>query len=75
MTLCCWQIEKYSGSRNLESLDDYVVQKLADGDAKEEGVEEKVPDMKKTEIRSEVRNNQGFMQDKIIASHTCFGGR
>ncbi|KAI0227851.1 Thioredoxin domain-containing protein 5 [Lamellibrachia satsuma] len=67
-------IEKYSGSRNLESLEDFVVQKLAVVDTKEEGTDGKIPDGKKTEIKSEGSVLIGTADNfaDIVAEDTTF---
>ena len=56
-------VEKYASGRTLESLEEFVLEKLEDKDGKEEGTEGKIPEEKKTEIKSEVR--------KIL--QVCFG--
>ena len=44
-------VEKYASGRTLESLEEFVLEKLEEKDSKAEGTEGKVPEAKKTEVR------------------------
>ena len=44
-------VQKYASGRTLESLQEFVLEKLEEKDSKAEGTEGKVPEEKKTEVR------------------------